>query len=371
MERIVIIPRNEDMISFLEREDSIYKNIIYEREIRYRDFVESDLIKTDEGKIYYALNVYKIKKGKKYYAKLKSKKGFTVDEKGKLKIWYGSDILSNPHFLESLKALKIDWFVNEGDYLWKFITKTLFEKIITGKITNPIDYLRAYLKLSKINASPKLLYEVCRSHKEFNKISFLQMAYVAKDVDHYLEWLLQNRNESSARQIMFDTANQARILDRKIDFKWSYKRLNEEHTKWTQDIMQEEISSIPDSKVSVNNYDIVSAYVPDFFDPLDTQKKVFSEGTIMKHCVYTNYWRSIEDGRYLVYHIKLGGEEATLGLSVNKEKNSLDFSQLYGKRNSMVSAELRDIVLSFLQSINERINKNKISLISKYELDFI
>ena len=223
MERIIINTKPTDIAEFLEMEDGVYKNIIYNRTITNKEFIESDLIKTDDGKIHYGYSVYKVKKGKKYYVKLKSKKGFTVDEKGKLKVWYGSDVASNPHFFTALKALNIDWFTNEGEKLWPFMTKTLFEKVITGKITNPIDYLSGYLKLSRINASPKLLYSLCKK-MTLTKISLLRGAYAAKDVNHYLEFHL---GDTSNYTHLDDLISQSRILEKKIDFKWSPKRMNE------------------------------------------------------------------------------------------------------------------------------------------------
>jgi hypothetical protein len=364
MERIVILPRSNEIDEFLNMEESIYKNIIYNRETSHRDFTEADLIKTDDGKIHYALNIYKIKRGKKYYLKLKSKKGFTVDEKGKLKVWYGSDLAANPHFSQALKALKIDWFSNEENILWPFITKTLFEKVITGKITNPIDYLSGYLKLSRISASPKLFYEACKKNQFSTKLKFLRGAYTAKDVNHFLEYIL-NDNGGTHTHHLEDLINQSKVLDRKIDFKWSSKRMDEEHIKWTKDIMQAEITSIPDKEVSINLYERIAPYIPDFFEPLNTQKRVFMEGTQMQHCVYTNYWNSINSGDFLAYHISWKGQEATLGLYIsnNKSNKKLEFSQLFGKRNSLVSKELRLAVVEALDNINDDIDRAGVSLL--------
>ena len=362
MEKIIINTRPDEIAEFLAMEDSVYKNIIYNRTITNREFVESDLIKTDEGKIHYGHSVYKVKKGKKYYVKLKSKKGFTVDEKGKLKVWFGSDVFSNPHFCTALRALNIDWFTNEEEKLWPFMTKTLFEKVITGKITNPIDYLSGYLKLSRINASPKLLYATCKKQK-LSKITFLRGAYAAKDVNHYLEFLLDGGSGSGH---LDDLITQSRILEKKIDFKWSAKRMNEEHTLWTKEIMAAEIHNIPDKEVKVNNYKKIAEFVPEFFEPLDTQKRVFMEGSIMQHCVYTNYWTYIDSGNFLAYHISWMGEEASLGLNIfsnaKSNNNILRLNQLFGKRNSSVSNELRVAVTAALEELNVIITERNIPL---------
>lgn len=362
MEKIIITPRASELIDFLAMEDGIYKNILYSRDFINRQFIESDLLKTDDGKIYFVYNIYTIKKGKKYYIKNKSRKGFTLDEKGKLSIWFGSDIAGNPNFINALKALNIDWFINEGNKLWPFMTKTLFEKVITGKITNPIDFLSGYLKLSRINASPKLLYNACKT-VGLNRNGFLRGAYTAKDVNHYLEFLLDGNQLISN---LVDLITQAKILERKIDFKWSAKRMDEEHTAWTTEIMAAEMYSIPDAEVKVNHYKQLADCVPNFFEPLDTQKKVFVEGTMMKHCVYTNYWGTINIGEYLAYHINWKGQEATLGLYIDSDKNKpLRLSQVYGKRNSPVSSELRVAVTDALVQLNYDLHKRGVSLIKE------
>jgi hypothetical protein len=367
MEKIIIIPRDSKLVDFFAMEDGIYKNILFNREIASFQFAESDLVKMDDGKIHFAHTMYTVKKGKKYYTKNKSKKGFTVDEKGKLKIWYGSDIAGNQMFSNALKALKIDWFTNEEEKLWPFMTKTLFEKVITGKITNPIDYLSGYLKLSRINASPKLLYSLCKK-MTLTKISLLRGAYAAKDVNHYLEFHL---GDTSGYNHLDDLISQSRILEKKIDFKWSAKRMNEEHTLWTKEIMAAEIHSIPDKEVKVNNYKKIAEFVPEFFEALDTQKKVYTEGSLMQHCVYTNYWDNINRGAFLAYHIKWKDQEATLGLH-SYENNVIRISQIYGVRNSPVSSELRDEVKKIVDWINANVVDKSVEFLNEQgALEFI
>ena len=372
MEKIIILPRDSKVIDFLAMEDSIYKNILYDREIANNHFVESDLVKMDDGKIHFGHSTYTIKKGKKYYIKNKTKKGFTLDEKGKLKIWFGSDIAGNHMFSNALKALNIDWFMNEETILWPFMTKTLFEKVITGKITNPIDFLSGYLKLSHISASPKLMYAACKAGAnglKLDRFSFLHGAYTAKDVNHFLEFFMDATLKKSYH--LSDLMKQSRILERKIDFKWSAKRMDEEHTNWTKEIMGAEVHSIPHREVKVNNYKMIAEFVPEFFEALDTQKKVFTEGSLMKHCVYTNYWTSINNGTFLAYHIKWKGQEATLGLHVYETK-VVRISQIYGVRNSSVSSELREEVRKIVDWINANVVDKGVDFLKEQDsLNFI
>ena len=217
--------------------------------------------------------------------------------------------------------------------------------------------LRLYLK----KLSHKLLYSVCKKIG-LTKISLLRGAYAAKDVNHYLEFHL---GDTSNYTHLDDLLTQAKILEKKIDFKWSPKRMDEEHTLWTKEIMEAEVTSIPDKEVAVNMYERLAPYTPELFEPLTTQKRVFMEGSQMQHCVYTNYWNSINSGDFLAYHISWKGQEATLGLYINSEpkaKNKLTFSQLFGKRNSSVSGELHVAVTEALEQLNGVLCQMNISL---------
>ena len=326
-----------DIKEFFAMEDGPVKNIMYYNKIIGRDYPVSDILKKEDGTMHHAHCVYTVKKGKKYYPKLKTKKGFTLDSKGKLKIWFGSNMQNSQHLYDVLVALKHDWFVNDS-FLWGFMTKTLYEKILTGKITNPIDFLSGYLKLSRIKASPKLLYDVCK-RRGFSKAALLKNAAVAKDFNHFLEWEM-GREMSLSGDTPGDMIRQALILDKKIDFKWSPRRLEEEHRNWTREIMKIEADSIPDCKV--NHYDMIRHLLPPYFEPLETQKRVFEEGSTMQHCVYTNYWKNIAEGTYMAFHVELNGEKATYGMIISYD--GLRSNQLYGFRNSPVSPAMREAV---------------------------
>jgi hypothetical protein len=84
----------------------------------------------------------------------------------------------------------------------------------------------------------------------------------------------------------------------------------------------------------------------------------------MQHCVYTNYWTSINNGNFLAYHIIWKGHEATLGLYIedSKPKSKLKFSQLFGRRNSSVSNELRVEINESLDRVNDDLYRMGVSL---------
>jgi hypothetical protein len=241
--------------------------------------------------------------------------------------------------------------------LYPYITKGIAEKLIAGKITNNIDVLKAYIKVMRLNCSPKLLYNAIEAGV-YNKPLLLQMMSVAKDQDHFLQRCAKEPSNypHSDPFYLTDLVKQAQILDRQIDYIWSDKRMQEEHTKWTKEIMEVEVNDMQDV-VSETSVKFAEFKYPGF-TLLTTKKEIFTEGKVMNHCVYTNYWSRVNNGSYLVYHIDLYGEQATLGCNINE--NNITFNQCYGYSNRAVSSGLQDWVKSFINNLNQWTKENKI-----------
>jgi hypothetical protein len=140
---------------------------------------------------------------------------------------------------------------------------------------------------------------------------------------------------------------QAVILNRKIDYTWSEKRIKSEHDQWTKDLMAIEAENLPDETVDTDKF---HGLFPNNWELLNTQKRVYIEGKAMSHCVYTNYWPSIKSGQYLAFHVSLNGEEATLGIELGTHKWKIH--QLYAKYNAHVSSQMRTHVENALHPLN-------------------
>jgi hypothetical protein len=361
MENIVLVKAQQEFTDFMAMESGIYKNSIYFRDIQTRKFYEASITKKD-GCVYYAWSDFKVKKGKNdgYYTRRAKKYGFTLDEKGKLNIWFGKSIYEMPGIGHVFNHYNLNWLEPK---LHPFITKTIAEKLLNGKITNNTDLIKAYFKAMRINASPSLFLTYITSEFD-NKSNFLRHASVAKDVNHMMEFLMDcNKTHREGRyddekteknKFITDMVNEAMILGKKIDYTWSRNRVKEEHKQWTAEIMKHEIDNIPN--VQIPNFDAVSSIpTPDGITLLGTQKDVFMEGTAMKHCLYTSYWSSIKHANYIAYHVDYNGEEATVGFSIDRfqDKITLSFSQCYSHFNKSVSSELRKYVMDFYKTLNE------------------
>lgn len=333
-------------------EPGMYKRYMYYQSIADRTYADANLLIKDDGVIHYAYNTYKIKRSKDgYYRSSAKRQGFTLNEKGKLTVWFGGTVQGIPHLCDVLKALNKEWFTLG---LMGILTKGLLEKVLNGKITNPADYTRAYIKAMRINCSPKLLLNAVINHGMVSA-NIYRGSQLAKDLNHFLDYMIRYKNQEPFNNDNFshiyDLERQAMILGKKIDYMWSDKRMKEEHDAWTKEIMELEMNSVSD--VQLNWLQDFHQYMPEGFTLLDTQKKVFAEGKTMHHCIYTNYWSSIKAGRYIAIHIDTGSESATLGLNV--ENGKLSFNQMHGIYNRSSSQNLHAQVRLWLNSIEHTV----------------
>ncbi len=354
METIQIVAPQPEFREFMSMPDGVAKNVAYYNNFYGRNFSEASITRKN-GCIYYATNTFKIVKSTKtsYYVKRVTKDGFTIDEKGKLSVWFSKSIFQMPYINEIFKHFNFNWLDVK---LYPFITKGIFEKMVASKITNNTDVCKAYIKAMRLNCSPALFLQLFQT-SSISKQDFLRRAAVAKDINHLIEYLLLP-TDGRNNLVYEDMIKEAQILEKKIDYKWSAKRLVEEHKAWTEQIMQVEIDSLDDATISV--VERFDKYTPQQFKLLKTQKEVFYEGKTMKHCVYTAYWSSIKNNRYLAYHIDLNGEEATLGVNIYDDK--LVYNQCYSRYNGSISSAMNTLVNQFIDKLNEQVKRDGVVL---------
>lgn len=300
----------------------------------------------DETKICYSQSNVMLKMGAKLYLKRSDQCGFTFDKKTKkIKLWFGSSLQKMTKLNLLLKALKKEWLINEGfDGDW--LTKTLLEKTIAGSITNPKQACRFILKQNKINLTIEQLRKYIKDgHRKFELLAI-------KDVIINLNEYIQQPNAYKIR----DLIRQAKALGRKIDCAWSPTRLKELHTQWTADLMLLEIESFEDEKIEWPNVKL-----PNNFELLDSKRKVFIEGTLMHHCIYTNYWNLIRKKEYMALHVKDNeGNEATVGLRVNGKVHLDDVCAKYNRSPSLSIINMADRLVKnkeFIESVKTKKEK--------------
>lgn len=358
MENVILTPVQQEYTDFMNLPMGVYKNIQYYNQISGRSFFESNLCKK-EGCTYYSHVVFRIKKSKNgYYRQNVTKNGFTLNEKGKLSIWYNKNIFEIPGISGVFAHLKMNWL---NEKVMAYVTKTIAEKMIAGKITNNVDIVKAYIKVMRLQCSPRLFFQVIKTNM-YNKPHLLQMMSVAKDQDHFLQKCLDdvNHKDEDGYRAEFhginDLVKQAQILGRSVDYTWSINRMKEEHAQWTKEIMEIEIKDMQDVTATCTLPYLKFTYPG--FKLLTTKKEIFAEGKEMRHCVYTNYWSSVNNGHYLVYQVDFFGERATLGLNLYEGK--LTYNQCYRESNKVVSDGLRNNITIFIKELNNWSKQNNI-----------
>jgi hypothetical protein len=351
-EKIVISDQTQEMTDFLALPSGVFKNLQYQNNVSGRGYHTASLLFRD-GYIYYCSMTLSVKSsGSTYYVRQGKKEGFTFDGK-KVKVWYAGNLNNLPQMGGMLKALKVEWITHK---IYSILTPGLFAKVLRGKITNPIDYCREYLKSVRFKTvSPTLFYKALCTERMDKRMMFKYFSHT-KDPNHYLEYVLGLDHESmygeatsKRRLLLDDLIAQAVILERSFDINWSDKRLKQLHDDWTKELMEIEANNMDD--IPVKWLAERFSDIPESWELLDSQKKVYLEAKSMAHCLYTNYWNSIKNGSYAAFKVTMDDNIYTLG--VHLETDGIRFNQMYGHRNSSADQAHKNTIVRQIDEFNK------------------
>ena len=254
----------------------------------------------------------------------------------------------------------------------------LLKGILKQKITNFNEALTVYLSStyglkrndSKITTLKRLLHceetrrhsktgIKCRLlHKSIYIIDILEFASSLNDVEYFMREYrnceYENSNtpryqETEERLLLFrDLLEDAKILDIKVNPKWSLKRMREEHERNTDKIMlltkgaleTEQIHQEIDTEI---NDDIKGKIINSEYD-------TYKEASYMHHCLYNHYYKQIQDKQYLALSITYP-ERCTVG--IRHQKTGFEIEQIHTIRNGNVSKETRELINSYFKAHKE------------------
>lgn len=265
---------------------------------------------------------------------LKSKKKMLI--KGKLNKSYKN----KKHFKPIAKYLGIDFIQNKYDVIGDhhIIPSRLWKGMLTNKVTNQKEFVKKFYKYKiGVDVAAKPILDNVKSLAELKKLSrLIKLSKNPNNIDSMLNLLKMNLHAGG--NLFSDLLKQAFILNRKIDYTWSKKRIQQVHSDWTAEIHIEAVKHMENKKASF-----------DSAPPLDNQLKVIAdthsmayEGEEMKHCVFTNYLKAMlnKDAIFLKYDKE--DFRGTVMLNLNKDLDGIKISQFYGKRNCKPPKEVRD-----------------------------
>lgn len=148
--------------------------------------------------------------------------------------------------------------------------------------------------------------------------------------------------EVAETSLVADAVDLALQLNKKVNFSWSRNKFRDINVQWSRELMRKDIEKRNPQDIYKNKELIKDAKL------LSSERDVFEEGMIMHHCVYTNYWRLIESGKYVALHLNstINPSGITLGVQVMYDYNNKDniisklvFDQAFYAYDKMLSTE--------------------------------
>ena len=222
--------------------------------------------------------------------------------------------------------------------------KTVLKGIYTQKITNLKDALATYMSSSfKVKT---FNYQQLKKYIQRDGTQFLtQFREFTTSFDNAVNFALKYDYWSNEGQIFRDLLKDAEILDQMINPNWSYKRMLEEHAKFTDIQMQYKSETMDKSPIydidPVIDQKIIKGHI------LNNELDTFREGSHMRHCIYTNYFKRIQRGDYIGLSLTKP-ERCTVGLSFNTGTRHFQLEQIRTYRNGTVSEETDKIINLFI-----------------------
>ena len=162
------------------------------------------------------------------------------------------------------------------------------------------------------------------------------------------------------KSLVADAVDLALQLNKKVNFSWSRNKFQEINIQWSRELMRKDIEKRNPQDIYKNKELIKDAKL------LSSERDVFEEGMIMHHCVYTNYWRLIESGKYVALHLNstVNPSGITLGVQVMYDYNNQDniisklvFDQAFYAYDKILSTEDSQMCKDYLIDNEENLIK--------------
>lgn len=191
-----------------------------------------------------------------------------------------------------------------------------------------------------------------RSSKPVNSIN--------QDKYRWLTSIFNCLEKPVEKSLVADAVDLALQLNKKVNFSWSGNKFREINIQWSRELMRKDIEKRNPKDIYKNKELIKDAKL------LSSEREVFEEGMIMHHCVYTNYWRLIESGKYIALHLNstVNSLGITLGVWVRYDANNQDniiselvFDQAFYAYDKVLSTEDSQMCKDYLIDNEENLIK--------------
>lgn len=235
-------------------------------------------------------------------------------------------------------------------------------KFIAYNKDNFVSFLNAYdeiITYMKVATNQEVLFNKLktvaiqtRSSKPVNSLNQDKYGWLTS-IFNCLEMPLE-------KSLVEDAVDLALQLNKKVNFSWSRNKFRDINVQWSRELMRKDIEKRNPQDIYKNKELIKEAKL------LSSERDVFEEGMIMHHCVYTNYWRLIESGKYVALHLDstVNSLGITLGVQVVYDYNNKDniisklvFDQAFYAYDKVLSTEDSQMCKDYLIDNEENLIK--------------
>lgn len=206
---------------------------------------------------------------------------------------------------------------------------------------NPLSVYNEIITYMKVATNQEVLFNKLktgviqtRSSKPINSIN--------QDKYGWLTSIFNCLEKPVEKSLVADAVDLALQLNKKVNFSWSSNKFRDINVQWSRELMRKDIEKRNPKDIYKNKELIKDAKL------LSSERDVFEEGMIMHHCVYTNYWRLIESGKYVALHLDstVNSLGITLGVQVLYDYDNNDniipklvFDQAFYAYDKILSTE--------------------------------
>ena len=226
-----------------------------------------------------------------------------------------------------LQVFNLDWLTtNKWALRLMGNKKDLWRGVFDNRITNPEMLCKTISKKYFKGAySYRTLREMAINQP--NIVSLWDLFYYTTNPEESLKAALK---EGWLPSLWNDALSYAKILNEKIDFRWSQRRLNEVH--------QSQIERLNATKAAEYSDKLIAEpFKAGELSLILDERSCFIESTMMHNCTHRCYWPEVRAGNYLLAHGTVNDEFVDLGMYINSYDGIVQYDQVHTVYNGGVS----------------------------------
>ena len=225
--------------------------------------------------------------------------------------------------------------------------KNLLKKVLEGKVTNRHNLVKTYMKSAFSLTPPQ--YDTVERYMDSHTFSVpvADIRDFTTDVNAAMLLILEGDHET--RGLFSDLIGDAIALDKKINPKWSLKRMKQEHQANIKVILEKQLDAESDDSIYIEPLDI--AFQGYRFKTINSPRQALMESRTMHNCVFYNYWQKAAQRRYILFHMSNDSEDMSLGFHIETRDGQpqIRFDQVHTIHNGNATQQAKAAATAFLE----------------------